>query len=199
MEGGSLVQDHPLMYSKFEVSLGYRRPCLKNRPKKKKILLTAHGLKSPWNQINCPNSMASAICGALPVAELRSPPQPQVIKSLSLCGVRTVASGCPRGSERGLGFVSVSIQWKPFRYTTSHLRGTGQHSGYLPGRANADAPKRLLLFKLKIFIGGLQPPALLQAQPHEAGPAVPGSATSVKHVNPLCLWIQVLLSVLFIF
>lgn len=121
--------------------------------------MTAHGLKSPWNQINCPNSMASAICGALPVAELRSPPQPQVIKSLSLCGVRTVASGCPRGSERGLGFVSVSIQWKPFRYTTSHLRGTGQHSGYLPGRANADAPKRLLLFKLKIFIGGLQPPA----------------------------------------
>lgn len=51
--------------------------------------------------------MASSTCGALPVTELRSPPQPQAIKSLSLCDILTLAAG-PRGSEKGLE-VRVSI------------------------------------------------------------------------------------------
>lgn len=102
VEGGSLVQDHPLMYSKFEASLGYRRPCLKNRQKQKtktKPKQTKNPIDSSWPEItlesgNCPNSMASIIYEALPVAELRSPLQLQPVKSLSLCAVLTVASGC---------------------------------------------------------------------------------------------------------
>lgn len=58
VEGGSLVQDHPLMYSKFEVSLGYRRPCLKNRPKKKK-----NPIDSSWPEITLESDKLSKLHG----------------------------------------------------------------------------------------------------------------------------------------
>lgn len=52
-------------------------------------------------------------------------------------------------------------------------------------------PKRLLLFKLKIFTHGLQTPAPLFGPSHEAVPAVPGSATSLEYVSPWCLRIHI--------
>lgn len=185
MEGSSLVQDHPLLYSKFEASLGYRRPCLKNNnlidSSWPEITLEIHKHRTPW----LPPLVGLYL---LQNSDLQLSHKPSSHLACVMFYQWPVAV-CLRASEKGLE-VRVSIySVKASQVHHSSPRGTGQHSGYLPRRASADALKGYFCSSSRYLHVVSRPQPTLPTQPHEVAPA--GQGQPLRDMDPWCQRIPV--------